>query len=86
MQADPLTLPGKADTAVSVRILAGSSSISVQTVGKGRTEPPEIAWGSDIFSRVVHDVIQCSPGPDSYAFSISYGGTVTLTEKECKVG
>ena len=42
--------------------------------GKGRTEPPEIAWGSDIFSRVVHDVIQCSPaGPDFYAFSASYG-------------
>ncbi len=52
----------------------GSDSLSVQSVGKGRTEPPEIAWGSDIFSRVVHDVIQCSPaGPDSYAFSASYG-------------
>ena len=36
--------------------------------------PPEIAWGSDIFSRVVREVIQCSPaGSDSYAFSISYG-------------
>ncbi len=59
---------------VSVGILAGSESLSVQSVGKGRTEPPEIAWGSDIFSGAVHDVIQCSPaGPDSYAFPIRYG-------------
>jgi len=28
--------------------MEGSDSLSVQSVGKGRTEPPEIAWGSDI--------------------------------------
>ncbi|MGO9233637.1 MAG: hypothetical protein ACLP4V_05930 [Methylocella sp.] len=46
----------------------------VQSVEKGRSEHPENAWGSDIFSRVVHDVKQGSPGrPDSHAFSGSYG-------------
>jgi hypothetical protein len=36
-------------------------SLSVQSMGKGRSAPPEIAWGSDILSRVVYDVNQCSP-------------------------
>jgi hypothetical protein len=46
-----------------------SDSISVQSMGKGRSAPPEIAWGSDILSRVVYDVNQCSPaGLDSHAF------------------
>jgi hypothetical protein len=60
--------------------MEGSDSLSVQSVGKGRTEPPEIAWGSDIFSRVIHEIIQCSPaGPDSYVFSGSYGRVVAGT-------
>ncbi len=56
----------------SVGTFHGSDSLSVQSVGKGRSEPPEIAWGSDSLSRVVDDVNRCSPaGLDSHAFSAS---------------
>ena len=44
---------------VSGAILAGSVALSVQPEGQGRREPPEIAWGSDIFSRGGRDVKPC---------------------------
>jgi hypothetical protein len=37
----------------------GSVALSVQPEGQGRREPPEIAWGSDIFSRGGRDVKPC---------------------------
>jgi hypothetical protein len=59
---------------LSISLSKGSDSLPVQSVEKGRSERPEIAWDSDIFSCVVHDVKQGSPArPDSYAFSGSYG-------------
>ena len=34
----------------------GSVSLSVQPEGQGRSEPPKITWGSDIFSRSGRDL------------------------------
>ena len=52
----------------------GSAALSVQPEGQGRREPPEIAWGSDIFSRGGHDVKPCCrTRMDSHTPSGSYG-------------
>ena len=59
---------------VSGAILAGSVALSVQPEGQGRREPPEIAWGSDIFSRGGRDVKPCCrTRMDSHTPSDSYG-------------
>ena len=63
----------------------GSVSLSVQPEGKGRREPPEIAWGSDIFSRGGRDVKPCCrTRMDYHTPSGSYGMSRTslCTESE----
>jgi len=66
-------------------IIFGSVSLSVQPEGKGRREPPEIAWGSDIFSRGGRDVKPCCrTRMDYHTPSGSYGMAPTslCTESE----
>jgi hypothetical protein len=63
----------------------GSVALSVQPEGPGRRELPEIAWGSDIFSRGGHDVKPCCrTRMDSHTPSGGYGisRTSLCTESE----
>jgi hypothetical protein len=54
--------------------IRGSVALSVQPEGQGRREPPEIAWGSDIFSHGGRDVKPCCrTRRDSHTPSGSYG-------------
>jgi len=66
----------------------GSVSLSVQPEGQGRSEPPKIAWGSDIFSRSGRDrKARSSAKLNSHTSSESYSMSRPLlcTESETDV-
>jgi hypothetical protein len=70
---------------LSGAILAGSVSLSVQPEGQGRSEPPKIAWGSDIFNRSGRDLkARSSAKLNSHTSSEGYSMSCPLlcTESE----
>jgi hypothetical protein len=63
----------------------GSVSLSMQSEEQGRSEPPKIAWGSDIFSRSGRDLkARSSAKLNSHTSSESYSMSRPLlcTESE----
>jgi hypothetical protein len=85
-----LTTPGMSFAQAGGRMLPslniwGSVSLSVQPEGQGRSEPPKIAWGSDIFSRSGRDLkARSSAKLNSHTSSESYSMSRPLlcTESE----
>jgi hypothetical protein len=70
---------------MSIYTSMGSVSLSVQPEGQGRSEPPKIAWGSDIFSRSGRDLkARSSAKLNSHTSSESYSMSRPLlcTESE----
>jgi hypothetical protein len=58
---------------LSIYTSMGSVSLSVHSERQRRSISPEIAWGSDVFSRGSRDAQPCSPARrDSHTFPESY--------------